>query len=114
MLDRYCYTDTHSEALEEGTTLLQKWVDRADVKTLDISKDPIQQDFQEGAYELIIASGAFHGTSSIDESLANLRKLLKPRGRLVLVALPIEDGRDDIASSKGDWYARLSEMASRG
>ncbi|KPM37670.1 Lovastatin diketide synthase LovF [Neonectria ditissima] len=116
LLDRYCYTEIHSETLEEGKTLLQKWVDRVDFKTLDISKDPVQQGFQEGTYDLIIASDAFHGTSSIDDSLANSRTLLKPHGRLVLSAQPAEDGRSniDFSSSEGDWHARLERHGFQG
>lgn len=46
--------------------------------------------------------------AALVDDLANSRKLLKPRRRLVLSALPAEDGRDDIAlSSEGDWHARL-------
>ncbi|KAF7552333.1 hypothetical protein G7Z17_g4400 [Cylindrodendrum hubeiense] len=115
LIDRYCYTNTHSDALEEGKKLLQKWVDRVDSKIFDISKDLVEQGFQEGVYDLIIASDTFHETDSIDESLANSRKLLKPNGRLVLGALPIKDRLDDIAvSSEDDWRARLERNGFQG
>ncbi|KAF5009329.1 hypothetical protein FDECE_4427 [Fusarium decemcellulare] len=103
LLDRYCYTATQKEALEEGKTMLQRWADRVDDKILDISKDPIQQGFQEAAYDLIIVSDSF-GASELDDSLANSRKLLRPHGRLVLGARPLDDGA---LSSEGDWHARL-------
>ncbi|KAJ4203077.1 hypothetical protein NW759_015276 [Fusarium solani] len=106
LLDRYCYTHTDSDTLEQVKTLLQNWSDRVDLKTLDISKDPTQQGFQHGEYDLIIVSNAFDGTSSIDESLANSRKLLNSRGRLVLgVSAP---------SSEGGWAARLEKHGLQG
>lgn len=101
LFNRYCYTDVHGEVLEQVKTSLQNWSDRIDVKALDITKDPTQQGFQQGDYDLIIASGAFHGTSSIDESLGNSRKLLNSCGRLVLsVSAP---------SSEDEWAARLKK-----
>lgn len=107
LLDRYSYTDTRSEALEQGKASLQKWNDCVDLGSLDISKDPVQQGFQEGAYDLIIASDAFNGSSSIDESLANSRKLLKPRGRLVLGAQPGGDWH--VLFEKNDFKAVFSD-----
>ncbi|RSL51427.1 hypothetical protein CEP54_011402 [Fusarium duplospermum] len=105
LLDRYCYTDAHSEALDQVKELLQNWSDRVDVKTLDISKDPTQQGFQQDEYDLIIASNAFNEASTIDESLANSRKLLKPLGRLVLGTL--------VPSAEGEWITRLEKHGFR-
>ncbi|RTE82468.1 hypothetical protein BHE90_002981 [Fusarium euwallaceae] len=107
LLDRYCYTDSQGETLEQVKTLLQNWSDRVDIKTLDISKDPTQQGFQQDEYDLIISSNAFHGTTSIDESLANSRKLLKSHGRLVLDALPSP-------FSESDWVALLEKHGFHG
>lgn len=88
LLDQYDFTDDHGEgALEQAKSILGKWIHggRVHVKILDICKDPIQQGFNAGAYDLVIASNASHGASSIDQCLVNSRKLLKPRGRLILV-----------------------------
>ncbi|KAG9250059.1 uncharacterized protein F5Z01DRAFT_731189 [Emericellopsis atlantica] len=93
LLDRYCLTDKQSDIVEQGKTVFQRWADRIEVKTLDISKDPFQQGFQEGFYDLIIAADGFRGTSSFDVCLANSRKLLKLNGRLVLGDLAVEDGQ---------------------
>lgn len=42
------------------------------------------QGFQEGAYDLIVASFVLHATSSLSRTLANARKLLRPGGFLVV------------------------------
>ena len=57
---------------------------------LDISKDPELQGFQPQAYDLILAANVIHATPSIHESLCNIRKLLKPSGRLLLQELAPE------------------------
>ncbi|KAK2057820.1 beta-ketoacyl synthase domain-containing protein [Colletotrichum caudatum] len=117
LLDRYtyCYPSNPSESSVQVKALLDKWTDRVDYKTLDTSRDLAQQDLQEGTYDLIIASHALNGAEFIDESLASWRKLLRPRGRVVLGALPVQDGqRDTDVSSKSDWHARLEQHGFQG
>lgn len=52
--------------------------------TLDISKDPFQQGFEDCQYDLIIATNVIHATPSLRESLCNVRAMLAPNGRLLL------------------------------
>ncbi|KAI0188560.1 lovastatin nonaketide synthase [Astrocystis sublimbata] len=53
-------------------------------QVLDISKDPIPQNFRMEFYDLVIASHVLHATKRLDESLRNVRKLLRPNGKLLL------------------------------
>jgi SAM-dependent methyltransferase/NAD(P)-dependent dehydrogenase (short-subunit alcohol dehydrogenase family)/aryl carrier-like protein len=55
-----------------------------DFKALDISKDPIQQGFEPGSYDLIIAANVVHATPTLYQTLKNLHLLLMPTGKLVL------------------------------
>ncbi|OBT81690.1 Type I Iterative Polyketide synthase (PKS) [Pseudogymnoascus sp. 03VT05] len=87
MLNRYHYTDISAGFFEQGKALLHEWQEYFDFKTLDISQDPIEQGFEAGSYDLIIASNVLHATASLDETVANVRKLLKPGGRLMLIEL---------------------------
>lgn len=108
LLDRYtyCSAETHIESLDQAKASLRQWIDRVDFKMLDNSNDLTQQGFQEGSYDLIIVSQAEHG--SANEPLSNWRKLLKPRGRLVLCASSVEGEHDDSpALPEVDWHARL-------
>ncbi|GAQ45906.1 polyketide synthase [Aspergillus niger] len=52
--------------------------------SLDISKDPSEQGFDGRKYDLILATNVIHATKSLRESLSNVRKLLDPKGRLLL------------------------------
>jgi len=55
-------------------------------KLLDMDKDLVRQGFAEGAYDLAIAATSY-STNISHETLANARKLLRPGGFLVLVAM---------------------------
>ncbi|KAI4218728.1 MAG: hypothetical protein LQ349_008594 [Xanthoria aureola] len=59
--------------------------DRLVFKTLDIEKDPVQQGFNKGAFDMIIASCVLHATTDIKTTLHNTHKLLKPGGTLILL-----------------------------
>jgi hypothetical protein len=54
---------------------------------LDISRDPSEQGFEAGTYDLIIASNVIHATPSLNITLSHVRKLLHPRGRFFLQEL---------------------------
>lgn len=52
--------------------------------TLDISRDPAEQGFVLGSFDLIVAANVLHATPSLSETLKNVRKLLRPEGKLLL------------------------------
>ncbi|WYZ46092.1 hypothetical protein EsH8_IX_000317 [Colletotrichum jinshuiense] len=56
-------------------------------KTLDISKDPLEQGFDLASYDLILAANVLHATPSLKETLVNVHKLLHPEGRLYMEEL---------------------------
>lgn len=62
-----------------------KYQARMAFKLLDIEKDPIEQGYGEESYDLIVASLALHATKTLATTLANVRRLLKPGGFLVLL-----------------------------
>ncbi|KAL8364893.1 hypothetical protein RB595_003939 [Gaeumannomyces hyphopodioides] len=55
-------------------------------KLLDMDKDPLRQGFSEGSFDLAIAATSY-STLINTETLANARKLLRPGGFLLIVAL---------------------------
>ncbi|KAJ5971450.1 Acyl transferase/acyl hydrolase/lysophospholipase [Penicillium vulpinum] len=56
-------------------------------KTLDITKDPLDQGFEPESFDLIIAANVLHATPILHETLTNVRKLLHPQGKLLLEEL---------------------------
>ncbi|XMA13947.1 hypothetical protein WAI453_006738 [Rhynchosporium graminicola] len=60
-------------------------------EALDIELDPVTQGFTENSYDLVIASNVLHATKLLGNTMKNVRKLLKPGGRL-LVLEAIDNG----------------------
>ncbi|KAI1776601.1 fatty acid synthase S-acetyltransferase [Hypoxylon cercidicola] len=65
----------------------QKPFPNMEYATLDISKGLEEQEFEGRQYDLIIASNAVHISKNIQESLKNVKKLLRPDGRLLMQEL---------------------------
>ncbi|KFA66821.1 hypothetical protein S40285_06833 [Stachybotrys chlorohalonatus IBT 40285] len=55
-----------------------------DFRPLDIGKNPTEQGFENGTYDLILASNVLHAVPNITETLEYTRSLLKPDGVLFL------------------------------
>ncbi|KAK4451281.1 hypothetical protein QBC34DRAFT_348299 [Podospora aff. communis PSN243] len=81
----YTYTDISSGFFESARARLAKWKDVIEYKTLDITRDPVQQGYGVHKYDVVVASNVLHATKSLRETMAHVRKLLKPGGRLLLV-----------------------------
>lgn len=66
-------------------------------KTLDIEKDPLNQGYVDGTYDVVVAFFVIHATSNLEQSLHHLRKLIRPGGFLVVGEG--QEGLDSVASS---------------
>ena len=83
---RYTYTDVSSGFFKAAKERFSH-ATNMEYAVLDISKDPIQQGFTAGSYDLILAANVLHATPKIRDTLMNVRNLLHPGGRLVLQEL---------------------------
>ncbi|MCI0595218.1 MAG: class I SAM-dependent methyltransferase, partial [candidate division Zixibacteria bacterium] len=54
-------------------------------RILDIESDPFAQGFEEHSFDVILASNVLHATRDLKATLENVKKLLTPRGLLVLL-----------------------------
>lgn len=80
----YTYTDISTSFFENASSSFSQYKSKMVFKPLDIEKDPVEQGYVEGAYDLVIAFFVIHATSDLENSLRNIRKLVKPGGYLVL------------------------------
>ncbi|KAI0973453.1 putative polyketide synthase [Xylaria arbuscula] len=107
---------------------------RVQYAVLDISKDPVEQGFPVGHYDLIIASNVLHATPLLTRTLEHIKTLLRPDGRLLLQELcPTSNwvgfifglfpgwwlGKDDGRASQPyispkEWDARLRDAGFTG
>ncbi|KAJ4181992.1 hypothetical protein NW755_010680 [Fusarium falciforme] len=81
----YTFTDISSAFFEQAAKEFEKHASKMDFRPLDIRRDPADQEFKPNSYDLIIASNVLHATPKLEETLKNVRSLLKPGGRLIVI-----------------------------
>lgn len=86
MYSRYTVTDISSGFFNAAKERLHDFP-ALEFKTLDISRDPVEQGFELGVYDLIIASNVIHATDVLSDTLTNVHRLLSPKGRFFLQEL---------------------------
>lgn len=93
LLGQYHFTNAVADQFELVKERCAPWTDLMSFKTLDVLEDPLAQGFVEGSYDLIVVGpGALLGATTIaspahelDKALINVRRLLKPGGKVALV-----------------------------
>ncbi|KAL2145167.1 hypothetical protein VTI28DRAFT_7803 [Corynascus sepedonium] len=83
----YTFTDISSGFFENARNKLSnpKFSHRVIYKKLDISQDPLEQGFEADEYDVILAANVLHATEDMGVTMSNVRKLLKPHGKLFLL-----------------------------
>jgi acyl transferase domain-containing protein len=81
----YDFTDISSGFFEAAQEKFSAWKNLVRYKKLDVEQDLVKQGFETGTYDLIVASQVLHATKSMDHTMANVRKLLKPGGKLFIM-----------------------------
>ncbi|KAL2065966.1 hypothetical protein VTL71DRAFT_3636 [Oculimacula yallundae] len=87
----YTFTDISPGFFINAQEQFQAQASKMIYKTLNIEGDVVAQGFTPGAYDIIIASNVIHATESIEKSLNNARRLLKPGGYLLLLEITKND-----------------------
>ncbi|KAF5630117.1 polyketide synthase [Fusarium sp. NRRL 52700] len=84
-------------------------------RVLDVSQNPLEQGFEIGTYDLIVAANVLHATPSLHETLSNVRVLLKPDGMLVMTELCNMLRATDFVFShfSGWWLGELDDRPDR-
>lgn len=85
LLGHYDYTDISADFFIAARERFATWQDKMSFIKMDIEHDPMEQGLVAGTYDLIVASQVLHATKSLNNTLANVRKLLKPGGKLVML-----------------------------
>ena len=82
---RYDYTDISSGFFDAAKTRFEPWGPFLRYQVLNIEKEPSDQGLDHEQYDLIVAANVLHATSLLTSAMENVRKLLKPGGRLILI-----------------------------
>nr|QCQ29630.1 polyketide synthase-nonribosomal peptide synthase [Alternaria oxytropis] len=83
----YTFTDISSGFFEKGAKRFSEYARRMTFKVCDIEKDPIDEGFVEGAYDVIVAANVLHATRNLADTMRHVRRLLKPGGYLVMMEI---------------------------
>ncbi|KAL2846914.1 hypothetical protein BJY01DRAFT_213165 [Aspergillus pseudoustus] len=86
MYESYTYTDVSSGFFDAAQKRFGDY-DGIIYRPLDITCSPLERGFEASSYDLIIASNVLHATPCLQETLANVKTLLKPGGKLFLQEL---------------------------
>lgn len=81
----YTFTDISPAFFEKARHEFTAHQDRMDFQKLDISQSPDVQGFQAHSYDLVLASSVLHATPNLDETMKNVRYLLRPGGYVVIL-----------------------------
>ncbi|KAJ6439324.1 hypothetical protein O9K51_07209 [Purpureocillium lavendulum] len=109
-VQKYDFTDVSPGFFEASKKHLGDFAEVVDFGVLDVERSGKEQGFEEASYDLIIASNVIHATRHISDSLANIRSLLKPGGRLLLMELtkPLSHYNVIFGTFEG-WWAGFDE-----
>ena len=87
----YDFTDISPGFFEKVMDRTKNLGDLINFKILDIEKDPVEQGYQAGSYDLVIAANVLHATRCINDTLNRVRSLLKPGGTLILIEITVDN-----------------------
>ena len=79
-------------------------------RLLDIENDPLQQGFESGSYDIVIAANVLHATADLRRTLAHIRAVLAPGGVLVLVEQIRPDHWLDLTFGLTDGWWRFTDL----
>ncbi|OTA98397.1 hypothetical protein M426DRAFT_17460 [Hypoxylon sp. CI-4A] len=87
----YTYTDISSGFFSQAQDRFSSQALRMIYRVLDISRDPKEQGYADNSYDLVIASLVLHATPCLEQTMRNVRRLLRPGGWLVAMELTSND-----------------------
>ena len=82
--NNYCFTDISGAFFQKARERFATYAHRMAFKVFDVESDPINQDLQEGTYDIVSASNVLHVTKDLGKTLQRLRRLLKKGRKLIL------------------------------
>ena len=103
----YDVTDSRTEQFEDIKAGLPECDKLVTFKKLDVETDPLEQGFEQTSYDLIITRYMAKGVPGTSKVLGAVQKLLKPEGRLVVLADYQDKGMPITTEHEWDCIMRL-------
>lgn len=83
-MQHYTFSDISTGFFEEAKQKFKDFSSHLTFAVFDLEKDPLSQGYQMAQYDMVIASLVLHATTNVSKTLGNIRKVLKPGGKLIL------------------------------
>ncbi|KAJ5894990.1 hypothetical protein N7495_006681 [Penicillium taxi] len=83
----YSFTDIVDSQFEPAQERFKQHQNKMAFKTLDIEKDITEQEYTGETFDLVVASLALYATKSLEATLSNVRRMIKPGGYLLLLEI---------------------------
>lgn len=106
----YDFTDLSPVFLQRAQEKFKNYP-RVKYQVLNIENDPLQQGYAAESYDLIIAANVLHATPNMAYTMANVRKLLKPKGKLMLyeITQPYIVRSGFVGGLMAGWWAGMED-----
>ncbi|KAF7915375.1 uncharacterized protein EAE97_012202 [Botrytis byssoidea] len=110
LASEYDFTDISPGFFPAARELLSDFQNIMQYKTLNVEKTAEENGFEPNSYDVLIASNVLHATPCIDVVLENVRSLLRPGGKLILME-PTENlpHYGLVFGSLAGWWAGVNE-----
>ncbi|KUL87368.1 hypothetical protein ZTR_04649 [Talaromyces verruculosus] len=89
LASRYDFTDISAGFFPAAKERLADFEDVVNYQVLNAENNPVDQGFTPNSYDIIIACNVIHATSKIETVLQNVRSLLKPGGKFILMEITL-------------------------
>ena len=86
----YDFTDISSGFFERAREEQKEWGKKINYRKLNVEQDPAGQGFQPETYDLVIAANVLHATVNMDNTMQNVRKLLRSGGKAVIFEVTVQ------------------------
>ncbi|MEE1940371.1 SDR family NAD(P)-dependent oxidoreductase [Streptomyces sp. TRM 70361] len=80
----YAFTDLSPGLVRKARERFSGAYPQARFSVLDITRDPVAQGFEEGAYDVVLAANVLHATPDVRHNVRAAARLLRPGGLLVV------------------------------
>lgn len=110
----YTYTDISPGFFEKAKIKFEDWGHLMTYQTLDVSVDPAAQGFNTGTYDVVVACNVLHATPDINQTMANIRGLLKPGGKVMLIEETVPKARHFPFALLSGWWLASDKFRKNG
>ncbi|KAJ4862469.1 polyketide synthase dehydratase domain-containing protein [Trichoderma breve] len=90
-------TEPSTDVLEDTQTELADWADFLEFSVLDVNRDPSKQSFTLESFDIVVCYQSLHTVEDVAGTLAHVRNLLKPGGKLLLAETTPDQSKTDLS-----------------